>query len=340
MFPSCAVVILNYNGLQHLQNFVPQLVQNSAPSTQLIIADNASADGSKEYIEANFPQITWLQLSENFGFAGGYNQALKQVKADVYILLNNDVAVTPNWDNNLLTLFSNKNITACQPKVLAYLKPGSFEYAGAAGGFIDFLGYPFCKGRIFDTLETDQNQYNQNQQIFWATGACLAIKSEAFHKVGGFDQSFFAHMEEIDLCWRLQQNGGEIWYNAQSTVYHVGGGTLDKTNPFKTYLNFRNSLFMLYKNIAGAKVYPILFVRMALDGVAALQFLLKGNWPNFKAIFNSHMSFYGQLPQLRKQRTVIQQTKTLERIETIYPKSIVWAYFVKAKKNFTELNWL
>jgi GT2 family glycosyltransferase len=336
---TCAVAILNYNGLQHLQNFLPQVVQNSATSTQIVVIDNASTDGSKEYVTTNFTHVQWVQLKQNHGFAGGYNKGLKDIKAHVFILLNNDVAVTPNWDLSLLEIFNNTAISAAQPKIRAYNKPSYFEYAGAAGGFIDYLGYPFCQGRLFHTLEIDQDQYKQSKQIFWATGACMAVRAEQFHGLGGFDQSFFAHMEEIDLCWRLQLAGGQIWYNATSTVYHLGAGTLAKNNPYKTFLNFRNSLFMLLKNVEGAKVYPLLFLRMALDGIAALQFLAKGEFANFKAIFSSHIAFYKALPRVLKQRTEIQATKTNSPKNTIYRKSILWAYFAKRKTKFTDLRW-
>lgn len=332
MKANVAVVILNYNGKKHLENFLPSVVQHT--HYPIIVADNASTDDSVLFLKKKYPAISILQNTQNEGFAGGYNWALKQVEAQFYILLNSDVEVTPNWIDPVLNyLQANANRVACQPKILSYTNKSDFEYAGAAGGFIDWLGYPFCRGRVFDTCEKDVAQYNDNHEIFWATGACLFIKAEVFHALGGFDADFFAHMEEIDLCWRIKNAGFEVHYCGESTIYHLGGGTLNKSNPRKTFLNYRNSLAMLYKNLPTNHVFLNIFFRLILDGISGVRLFLSGNFKEVWAIIQAHFAFYGMIPLLKKKRS-----KTFSPITHIYPHSIIWQYFAKGNKTFQSLK--
>lgn len=332
MADSVAVVILNYNGRNYLEKFLPNVIQNSIPH-ELIIADNASTDDSVQYLKAHFPGIKLIQIPENLGYAGGYNYALKQIKADFYILLNSDVETTPNWIDPVISLMQqNEKIVACQPKIKSYHNKDLFEYAGAAGGFIDHLGYPFCRGRIFSHLEKDQGQYDDNTAVFWATGACLFVKSNAFHELGGLDDKFFAHMEEIDFCWRAKNAGYDIHYCGKSTVYHVGGGTLKAESSFKTYLNFRNNWLLLYKNLNKEEFKSIRQRRKRLDILAAIQFIAKGKKTNANAILKGHSDF----KEMKKQYAH-NQTQGLEHNE-VYKESIIKSFFVKGKKRFSELK--
>ena len=274
MSPSIAIVILNYNGRDFLKQFLPSVVSSTYSNKKIIVADNASNDNSVQWLTENYPEIKILINNRNDGFAGGYNWALKQIEADYYVLLNSDVSVSSNWIEPIVELMeSDDTIGACQPKILSWNKPDFFEYAGACGGYIDALGYPFSRGRLFDICEKDEGQYNSVQKIFWATGAAMFVRSKVFHELNGFDASFFAHMEEIDLCWRMQLAGYAIYVQPFSVVYHVGGGTLDYLSPKKTYLNFRNNLELIYKNIEGQYLLRSLFMRMVLDGIAAFKFL-------------------------------------------------------------------
>lgn len=328
-----AIVILNYNGKKHLETFLPSVVTNSS-NNQIIVADNASTDESISFLKECYPEIELLQNKENLGYAGGYNWALKQVQSKFYILLNSDVEVTPNWVEPLVELLkSDEKIVACQPKILSFTEKGNFEYAGAAGGHIDWLGFVFCRGRFFDKVEKDDGQYNDQTQVFWASGACLAIKAESFHSHGGFDETFFAHMEEVDLCWRLQNTGKEIFYTSKSTVFHLGGGTLHKSNARKTYLNYRNNLAMIYKNSNARSLFLLLLFRLILDGISGVRLFLKGDFKNVWAIIKAHFAFYGMLPNLRKKRAINPQKAF------IYPKSIILDYFIRNKKTFGELEW-
>ncbi len=327
-----AVVILNWNGRKFLEQFLPSVIQHSSEAS-VFVADNGSTDDSVSFLETNFPQINILRASTNKGFTGGYNEALKQIKAEYFILLNSDVEVTAGWIKPVIDLMnSDKTISACQPKIKMYADKKMFEYAGAAGGFIDKYGYPFCRGRIFNSLEDDKGQYDDTYEVFWATGACMFVRSETFFSAGGFDDDFFAHMEEIDLCWRMKNLGNKIMYCGSSTVYHVGGGTLQKSNPFKTYLNFRNNLMMLIKNKSGFSLFRILFVRIFLDDLAQLKFLLSGNYRDSIAVQKAQFYVLFNFFKIKKKRKVISQNSS-----GIYNRSIVADYFLRGKKKFSEL---
>lgn len=331
-----AVVILNWNGKKHLAHFLPSVIKFTPSYVTIFVADNGSTDGSISFVKEKFPQIHIIKNEKNGGFAKGYNDALKQIPADIYILLNSDVEVTENWIIPLIERLNiSDKIAACQPKILSYLDKNKFEHAGAAGGFIDKFGFTFCRGRIFDFVENDNQQYNQSTEIFWATGACLAIKADLYHQSGGFDEDFFAHMEEIDLCWRLKNNGYQIWYEANSTVYHLGGGTLNYNSPQKVYLNFRNNLFLITKNKASKFIFLDIFIRLVLDGIAGIFFLIKGNFKGIIAVLKAHFSFYALLGKMMQKRKQLTQK---DNLYGIYPKSIVWNYFIKKKKKFSELE--
>ena len=288
------VVILNWNGRSHLERFLPVLVART-PGADIVVADNGSTDDSADFIRARFPQVELLLLDRNYGFAEGYNRALARIEADYCVLLNSDVEVTEGWLAPLVELLERDSAAAAvAPKIRSYANPGKFEYAGAAGGFIDFLGYPFCRGRILDTIESDRGQYDAPREVFWASGACMLVRSEVFRRLGGFDGDFFAHMEEIDFCWRAQLAGYRIRVEPRSTVFHVGGGTLPNNSPQKIYLNFRNNLCMLFKNLSPGTFWPVLFSRMVLDGMAALVFLVQGHPDFFKKVFRAHIDFHRQ----------------------------------------------
>ena len=322
-----AIVILNWNGQKLLEQFLPSVVSYSK-NAEIYIADNASTDNSVEFVTTHYPEITIIKNKVNGGYAKGYNDALKHIKADIYCLLNSDIEVTENWLTPIISEFQkDDNIAAMQPKILDYKDKSKFEYAGAGGGFIDKYGYPYCRGRIFNSIETDLKQYNDTKNIFWASGACLFIKAEIFHDLNGFDEDYFAHQEEIDLCWRIQNINKQIKYVGTSTVYHVGGATLDTQNPRKTYLNFRNSLFNLVKNLPKNKGFGIIFIRLSLDGIAGVKYLLEGKPLHTIAILKSHVSFYANLFKMLKKRTSDSKNKTYYTT-----KSIVWNYFVKGKK--------
>jgi GT2 family glycosyltransferase len=326
-----AVVILNWNGAKLLQQFLPSVIQFSGNAT-IYVADNASSDTSIEVLKNEFPTIKIIENAGNYGFAKGYNEALKCVEEPYYALVNSDIEVTENWLQPIEAIFDSKPKTAIiQPKLLDYKKKTHFEYAGAAGGFIDKYGFPFCKGRIFDTLEEDLGQYDTETEIFWATGACFFIRKEVFRSLQGFDGDFFAHQEEIDLCWRANNVGHTIKYCPTSVVYHVGGATLNEANPMKTFLNFRNSLLMLTKNLPKEKLVPIIFIRMCLDGLAGVQFLFQGKVTHTFAILKAHFYFYHLIGRNLKKRNNSQKT------DYYYTKSIVWNYFVQKKKTFNRI---
>lgn len=335
MLNQVAVVILNWNGKSFLQQFLPSVVKYSGDA-QVIVADNDSTDDSIEFLQASFPEVEIIQLDKNYGFAGGYNKALEQVSSKYYVLLNSDVEVTEGWLVPMFNLLERDNqIAACQPKIKDWNKQTEnvYEYAGAAGGYIDALGFPFCRGRIFDTLEKDEAQYDEEVEIFWASGACLFIKAEVYQGIGGLDEFFFAHMEEIDLCWRIKNQGFKIMFTPLSTVYHVGGGTLDKTKPQKTFLNFRNSLLTLHKNLPKKEVFFVVFKRLCLDGVAGVKFLLEGKPSHTLAIIKAHFSFYGAIQQNKEKRLAVINPNTIGIIN----KSVVFEYYLKKKRTFTEI---
>lgn len=336
-----AVVILNWNGQQLLEEFLPQLIRHTDPDlADIIIGDNASTDNSVEFLKTNYPSLPLVNLSENYGFADGYNRVLTEIKSEYYVLLNSDVDVTPGWLNPLIAfLDKEQDVAAVQPKILSWRDNEYFEYAGASGGFIDKYGYPFCRGRIFTTLEKDDNQYDSPQQIFWATGACMAIRSSEFWDAGGFDGTFFAHMEEIDLCWRLNARAKKIYCIPQSAVYHVGGATLKKENPRKTYLNFRNNMLMLYKNLGYKNFKRLFYMRMLLDYIAALQMILTGSFGNAKAVVKARSEFRGIRKQYKNIRKENLEKQIVQTIPVIYPRSLLWQYYIKGKKKFSELVW-
>jgi len=309
------------------------VIEHSRNIADVYVADNASSDDSVAFVVTQFPEVKIIKNKNNLGYAGGYNEALKNVDADIFVLLNSDVEVTEGWLNTPLAIFTeNTEVAAIQPKILDYKNPAYFEYAGAAGGFIDKYGYPFCRGRVFDTLEKDHGQYDGSTDIFWSSGACLFVKAVNFLEVGGFDRDYFAHQEEIDLCWRLQNNGKKIFYCGSSVVYHVGGATLKNSNPKKTYLNFRNSLFTLLKNLPKSKLLSILFLRMVFDGIAAVRFLIGGNFSHFWAVLSAHFSFYRHFLKIYKKRV----NSTL--VNYYHVKSVVFLYFIKQLKHFYELR--
>ena len=326
-----AIVILNWNGQQLLENFLPSVV-NYADGQDLYVIDNGSTDTSVSFLKQYYPTVQCIKLTHNIGYAGGYNEGLKHISADVFCLLNSDIQVTKNWLKPIINTFENNiNTSIIQPKILDYHHKNKFEYAGAGGGFIDQLGYPYCRGRIFHTLEEDHGQYNDQKEVFWASGACLFIRATVFNDLGGFDSRFFAHMEEIDLCWRAKNKGSTVTYVGNSTVYHVGGASLDVSNPKKTYLNFRNSLYTLAKNTSKPLVLVVL-LRLILDGIAGFHFLLQAKPKHTFAIIKAHGSFYLDLPYLLQFRRENSLTKSFK----LHP-SIVWSYFVQNKKYFSKL---
>lgn len=299
------------------------------------MADNASTDSSVEFLQDNFPGIRIIQNRINGGFAKGYNDALSQVEADYFVLLNSDIEVTENWIKPVIDLMErDEKIAACQPKLRSFHHTEKFEYAGAAGGFIDKYGYPFCRGRIFQTIEADSGQYDLSVEVFWATGACMFVKSKVYRELSGFDDDFFAHMEEIDFCWRLKNHGYKVMYCPDSVVYHVGGGTLPKQSSHKTYLNFRNNLALLYKNLPADQLMPVFAVRFPLDGVAAITFLLGAGFADFYAVLRAHGYFYRNFLKLRKKRKMLHHNK----VSMIYNANLVVEYHFRKKKAFTDLD--
>ena len=335
-----AIVILNYNGKKHLETFLPSVLLTTYKAATIIVADNGSTDDSLSFLAAHYPNITCLQRNTNEGFAGGYNWALSLINADYYVLLNSDVKVQPGWLEPMVSLLdSNTSIAACQPKILSYLNPTSFEYAGAAGGWIDALGYPFSRGRIFDVCEQDNGQYNNATPIFWATGASLFIRSTCYKEMGGLDESFFAHQEEIDLCWRLQNAGYSIMSCPDSVVYHVGGGTLPRGGR-KVFLNFRNNLLMLGKNLPFAELIWKIPIRFCLDAISAWKGVLQGDFSFFYAIVKAHMSVMAIWTKqliINSSKGGVIQKKPMKTISGVYNGSIIWQYFIKKQTKFSEI---
>jgi GT2 family glycosyltransferase len=334
--PKVSVVILNWNGKKHLQQFLPSVLASTYSNVEIVLADNASTDDSVDFVQKNYPEIKILRLSENFGFAKGYNEALKQVEADYFVLLNSDVEVESGWIEPVIELMeSDTNIGACQPKLRMYADKRLFEYAGAAGGWLDRLGYPFSRGRIFDICEEDHGQYDDIAQIFWASGAAMFVRSEVYKELGGLDEYFFAHQEEIDMCWRMQLHGYKIMVCPKSVVYHVGGGTLPKGNERKVYLNFRNNLIMMAKNLPVAMALWKIPYRFLLDAISAWKTLLAGETHYITAILRAHGSFIKWLMFERK-KSVFAKKRT-GKLHGYYTHSVVWKHFILGEKSFSEI---
>jgi len=334
--PSVSIVILNWNGKDFLEKFLPSVMQSDYDNLSVVVADNASTDESVSFLEINFPNVKIIKNAKNEGFAKGYNEALNQVSSDYYILLNSDVEVTKNWIIPVISLMeSDEKIAACQPKILSYYEKNKFEYAGACGGWIDRYGYPFSRGRIFDFCETDVGQYDTVEEIFWASGAALFIRSVVFHQLGGFDEYFFAHQEEIDLCWRIKRAGYKIFAVPASVVYHVGGGTLPAGNARKVYLNFRNNLAMLVKNLDPLEKIFKIPVRLLLDNLAAMQALMKGDVKTFTSIQKAHLDFLKWNFVLKKKNHL--PKRKITKFTGVYDGSIVKKFFIEKKKTFSEI---
>ena len=334
-----AIVILNWNGAKMLRRFLPNVLDFSRDEAVIYVADNASTDNSLEVLKTHFSEVRLVLLDKNWGFAEGYNRALRQVEAEYYVLLNSDVEVSHHWLTPLIEFMDNHpDVAACQPKLLSENDRDKFEYAGASGGFIDRYGYPFCRGRMFDTVENDDGQYDYATEILWATGACMVVRADDFMQAGGFDTRFFAHSEEIDLCWRLRLAGKKIYCVPDSYVYHIGGGTLPKNNPMKTYLNFRNNLTMLYKNLPENDLRRVMSVRFLLDYVAAFQALLSGRIGDFCAILKGRKAFRKWKPEYKKVREQIQAMRKVDNVTGIYGRSILWQYYVKRHRRYSELD--
>ena len=336
--PKVAVVILNWNGINHLQQFLPSVLSSVWPNLEIIVGDNASTDGSVEFIRHKYPSIKIIQNDRNYGFTGGYNKILALVDADYYILLNSDVEVSPGWITPVIALMENDPlIAAAAPKIKAFGQRDHFEHAGAAGGFIDKFGYPFCQGRMFYEIEGDKEQYQQSREVFWATGAAMFIKKHCWEEANGFDDRFFAHMEEIDLCWRLKNIGYKIMYCAGSEVFHLGGGTLNVENPFKTFLNFRNNLLLLQNNLPFWRAIFIIAIRICMDLLAIFRFLGEGKRKDAWAVSRAHQNFVLGLFKGKPRNAVPPRTRHYP-LKGIYNGSIVWSFFIKKKKHFTELD--
>lgn len=334
-----AIVILNWNGAKMLSTYLPSVINYSRDEAEIFVADNASTDDSMSWLSKHYPMVKQIALDRNWGFAEGYNKALGHIDAEYYILLNSDIEVTHHWLTPLIEFMdAHPQVAACQPKLLSVFDHDQFEYAGACGGFIDRYGYPFCRGRIFQTVENDDGQYDDPCKIAWATGACLMIRSRDYWETGGLDGRFFAHSEEIDLCWRLRSRGRDIYCVPDSQVYHVGGGTLPKNNPMKTFLNFRNNLTMLYKNLNDKDLKHVMRVRWWLDYLAALQMLLFGHhWGDFCAVFKARKAFKRWRNEFEFDRQKIQNSRLVQDEKILNSYSILWKYYVKGMKKYSEI---
>ncbi len=334
-----SIVILNWNGEEYLKKFLPELVRHSdLPGTEIVVADNGSTDDSIRFIEEKHPEIRIIKLDSNYGFSGGYNRAFEALESKYFLLINSDIEVTPGWLTPLLDRMEEDETTAaCTPKIKDFNNRSFFEYAGAAGGYIDKFGYPFCRGRIFDHLEEDRGQYDDAVSVFWGSGACLMVRSDLYRKAGGLDEKFFAHMEEIDLCWRLKRMGYKVFFVPRSTVYHVGGGTLPRSNSMKTFLNFRNNLLLLHKNLPPGQRRRTILIRMLLDGISAFRFLLQRSPHDFLAVFRAHIAYFG-MKGTYNGTYGIQSRENNTIFAEIYAGSIVVDFFLKGKKRFQQLN--
>ncbi|HVX50589.1 MAG TPA: glycosyltransferase family 2 protein [Chitinophagaceae bacterium] len=335
--PLVAIVVLNYNGRDYLRKFLPFVLASSYINKKIFLIDNASTDDSIREVTNNFPAVQVIALDSNYGFAEGYNKGLQKIEADYYVLLNSDVEVTPGWIEPVITLMeTDAAIAACQPKILAYNNREQFEYAGAGGGWIDTLGYPFSRGRVFETIEEDRGQYDDTAAIFWASGAAMFVRTAVYKQLGGLDGYFFAHMEEIDLCWRIQRAGYKIMCCPQSIVYHIGGGTLPKGNMRKVFLNFRNNLIMMAKNLPWYALLLKLPARITLDYIFAFKNLLHGQAAPCRAVIKAHYALFVWMFTAKKSRLLLPK-KPLKRLDGVCGRSIVWHYFVKHKNTFSEI---
>lgn len=334
-----AVVILNWNGKRHLEQFLGNAIKHSSSDDcRVYVADNGSSDDSCEYIRKNHPEAALLEMDRNHGFAGGYNEALKRIDSEYFVLLNSDVKVSPGWLGTVTEYMDNNlEVATCQPKILSYNDPDKFEYAGAAGGYIDKYGYPFCRGRIMNITEADNGQYDNIKQIFWASGACMFIRSSVWKETGGFDPDFFAHMEEIDLCWRINARGKKIMFIPASVVFHIGGGTLPYQSPAKVFYNFRNNLYLLYKNLPASALGPVLFKRRILDGIAAIRFLLTFNIKAFRNVIKAHKAFYRHKRALKEKRKENVINEHVYSSKLVMNKSLIFNFYIKRKKTYNEL---
>ena len=330
---------MNFNGENWLKKFIPTFIIHSKEDADIYVIDNGSSDDSLNYLKNNFPAIKTISLEKNLGFAGGYNEGLKKINAEFFIIVNSDVEVTKKWILPLIkVLKNNENISAVQPKIKSYKNKDYFEYAGAAGGFIDLLAYPFCRGRVFDYTELDKKQYDTHREIFWASGACMAIKSRDFKDVGGFDKDFFAHMEEIDLCWRLKNLGKNIFYTSESTVYHFGGGTLKYSSPKKTYLNYRNNLWMIHKNFKGnTPLFLFILIRILMDQISGIKLILSGDIKGYLSIVKAHLSYLTSIGKMNVKRKQFSKLN-FHKLKGYSNKSTIWNYFFLKKKTFSEMT--
>lgn len=337
--PFFSIIIVSWNALYHLKKYFPSVAATTYPQYEIILADNASTDGSKQWVRENYPKVKIAELDKNYGYCGGNNRAVPYANGNVLLFLNNDVRVEPNWLDELAHCFQQNNqIAALQPKMLWDKDPSYFEYAGAAGGYLDRFGYPFCRGRVFDTLEKDEGQYDFESDILWASGAALAVRKDLFEVAGPFDEDFEFHMEEIDLCWRLWNMGYKVRYCPKSRVYHLGGGSLAMNSPRKLYYNYRNNLRMIWKNSSSASIAWQFSGRYLLDIISAFKTLSEGDWPSFKAIFKAHLDFWKGFEKTYQKRHDCQQLRTIDRDPpTLLKKTVPWEYFMKGKKKFSEI---
>lgn len=332
-----SVVILNFNGEKLLRQFLPSVIRYSAEA-EIVVADNGSTDRSLEVLQQEFPQVRLIRLDQNYGFCGGYNRALRQIEAQYYLLLNSDVEVTHGWLTPMLEIMDRDSaVAAVQPKILSYADKNKFEYAGAAGGYIDALGYPFCRGRIFDKVEEDNGQYNDEREIFWSTGACFMIRAQIYHQFNGLDEELFAHMEEIDLCWKIARTPQKVCYTGRSVVYHLGAGTLGYKSPMKTYLNFRNGLILIFKHLDAGELTYKLPLRVGLDWVAALMFLLKGEPANAKSVFRAHHHFLRDIGKHRRKRADLHRAHPSYSRKNVYTGLVILDYYFRSRKHFRSI---
>lgn len=337
--PKVSIVILNFNTKDLLERLLPFVLKTTYDNIEIVLADNASSDGSLDFVKANFPTIKCIQIDSNLGFAGGYNEALSQLDTDYWVLLNSDVEVDASWLEPLMeTMMADDKIAAVQPKILSYNNRGQFEYAGASGGLIDKYAYPFCRGRLFDQLEMDNGQYDTQMEVFWATGAALLVRASVYKELSGLDADFFAHMEEIDLCWRMKNRGYQIWVNPTSTVYHIGGGTLDAHSPHKVYLNFRNNLVLITKNMPTGQAIRVLIARLFLDGLAGVKFMLDGKPSSAIMIVKAHWSFFFRFRFYWRKRDAVTAQKPTSSLAGFINQSMVYQYFAKGVKHFSDIK--